>query len=598
MTIKSTVFDSSCTANNTSVDEHICFTEEMIYKYDWNPADRIDFESRLFKIKAKQQDKCLNLSIVGEFGTGKSTLINALLRNDEFLVSSALQGTTVAATVVEDAPIHAIFLEHLNGQQEYKVFDSITSLRDGLIAYTTDPEIARSLYNVRIRIPSEHLSTGFRIIDTPGLNANEKWHEKVTLRAIEEMSDMSVLIIDANKPLTGSFCDFIKTTLSKELEQCVFLVTRIDMIRKRERQGVLDYLKVKVAKEFSLPEPIVLPYASMAVLDEIHSEPTELSEMSHQTESALFIHMKEKKEITQRKKLESLVDDMYRSLSDRLNKLSDSYKEELDKLIRNRQVDLKPFVREQISIRCAAFEEAALEIHMNIIDNLEMFANRAHLRIFQEIDAQYSTAALKKFIANNLSDRCIFAAQSIVNESAKECTSLQNLFKTQMKIFYSEFEAKFKDFDILRDEIHVNLFENISFSSLDLSDLDMSKGAFSKLSWLLGPVIASTTNLYSVTAVKTTVREHLYDSLKGFFGDVINNIATGIQTYIQELKSSISKEINKHLDAYQESISRLICLEEQNIASIKEKTTEVQQDMENVALRKKSLNTLRKDVTL
>ena len=128
---------------NSILNEHLYFTEELVYKYDWDLMDRLDFETRLFQIKTKQEDKLLNLSVVGEFGTGKSTLINALLRSDEFLVSSSLQGTTVAATIVENSDECAIFSEHINGQQEYRVFEDVDSLREGLITYTTDSDTAR-----------------------------------------------------------------------------------------------------------------------------------------------------------------------------------------------------------------------------------------------------------------------------------------------------------------------------------------------------------------------------------------------------------------------------------------------------------------------
>jgi len=580
------------------IEEHLSFAEELVYKYDWDLADRLDFESRLFRIKRKQQDERLNLSVVGEFGTGKSTLINALLRSDDFLVSSSLQGTTVAATIVENDSECGILLEHMNGQQEYRFFELIDDLREGIISCTTDPKIAQNLYNVRIRMPSEHLAVGFRIIDTPGLNANEKWHEKVTLRTIHEMSDMSVLIIDANKPLTFSFCEFVKLTLEDVLDQCVFLVTRIDMIRKRERQGVLDYLKIKVEKEFSLENPIVLPYASVAVLDELYGATSELANISHETETALLRHMKEKKESAQRKKIESLIDDMYYSLSDKLKPLSDSYHEDLDKLLRNRLVDLNPFVKEQNHLRTTTFEQTALRIRMGIIDNMEIYLNQAHQHILSEIDAQSTVAALKRYINNILSDRCIFAAQSLVNESAKESLALQELFSQEMNIFHSEFEKQFKDFDILKEDIHVQLFDNMSFSSLDLSSLDMSRGTASKLSWLLGPFIGSIVNLHSASLIKQTAKEKLYMSLRGFFADVINSIASGLLTYIQALKQSMSNEINKYIDTYQERIDDLIYQEEQDIAIAEEKINEIQLDMERVAQRKQSLSAHRKDVVL
>ena len=610
---------------NSIIDEHLYFTEELVYKYDWDLMDRLDFETRLFQIKTKQEDKLLNLSVVGEFGTGKSTLINALLRCDEFLVSSSLQGTTVAATIVENSDECAIFSEHINGQQEYRVFEDADALREGLITFTTDSDIARNLYNVRIRMPSEHLSTGFRIIDTPGLNANEKWHEKVTLRAINEMSDMSVLIIDANKPLTTSFCDFVKLTLADVLDQCVFLVTRIDMIRKRERQGVLDYLKVKVAKEFSIEDPIVLPYASVAVLDELYGESSELSEMSHETEELLLRHMKEKKETAQKKKLESLIDDMFYSMSEKLRSLSAGYKDELEILIHSKQVDLAPFIAEQIETRSTAFEKAALKKHSDILDHLEAFAAQTHRKVLEEIDKQPTMDALKKFTAGNLTQLCLFSARSIINESAKESLAIQELFTSEMLCFHKEFESQFKDYDILKLDFSSELFEKMAFPALDTSTLHntssqiagtLSKSGKKSLGGTaagaaigsaiapgLGTVIGGAVGFISgsllspnLEKVKESTKEKLSTPLKAYFADVLNNAAVGISIYITDLKKSIDDEIIKYLDTYQSAISARIKAEENKIAIVERKIHNIQQDMDNVTERKLSFCNDGKDV--
>ena len=616
---------SPLNTENSILDEHLYFTEELVYKYDWDLMDRLDFETRLFQIKTKQEDKLLNLSVVGEFGTGKSTLINALLRSDEFLVSSSLQGTTVAATIVENCEECAIFSEHMNGQQEYRVFESVDALREGLITFTTDSDTARDLYNVRIRMPSEHLSTGFRIIDTPGLNANEKWHEKVTLRAINEMSDMSVLIIDANKPLTTSFCDFVKLTLSDVLDQCVFLVTRIDMIRKRERQGVLDYLKVKVAKEFSIENPIVLPYASVAVLDELYGEPSELSAMSHETEELLLKHMKEKKVQAQRKKIESLIDDMFHSMSDKLNVLSAGYKDELEILLHSKQVDLAPFVAAQIESRSTNFEKAAFKKHSDIIDHLEVFASQSHQRVLEEIDRQPTTDALKKFTANHLTELCLSCARSIINESAKESLAIQELFSSEMLCFHKEFESQFKDYDILKLDFSRELFEKMTFPALDTATLHntssqiasaISKSGKASLGSTaagatigsviapgLGTVIGGAIGFVSgsllspnLDKVKATTKEQLSTPLRGYFADVLNNAAVGISAYISDLKKSIDDEINKYLDTYQSAISARIKTEENKIAIVERKIRNIQQDMKIVSERKLSISDDRKDV--
>lgn len=604
-----------------NIEEHLEYAEKLVYKYDWDLSDRLDFESRLFQIKTKQADKCLNLSVVGEFGTGKSTLINAFLRSDEFLVSSALQGTTVAATVVENYHEYGILLEHMNSQQEYKTFESSDSLREGLIAFTTDPQIARNLYNVKIRMPCEHLSTGFRIIDTPGLNANEKWHEKVTLRTIEEMSDMSVLIIDANKPLTNSFCEFIKQTLSDMLDKCIFLVTRIDMIRKRERQGVLDFLKVKIEKEFSLNNPIVLPYASTAVLDALTGGPSELSEMSYETESVLFNFMRDKKESALKEKLKQLINDMYFSLAEKLRFLSEASKDELWILLQSQQIDLEPFVTEQIALHTVTFKEKAAAMQPSIVDNLQKYADDCLQNVITEIDKQGSVKALQAFIEKQLAHFCEEQTKNLIEESGKECLTVQTLFTEEILSFHAEFQAQFKDMDILKVDICCELFDNMAFPSLDYSNLQSTSNSLaqsiskskkvpigstaagaaigSAIAPGLGTIIGGAIGLLAFSPklgkLKEKTKEELSEPLKAYFNDIVTTLIPAVDAYISELEKSIEEEINKYLYTYNETIAERIRLEKENIAKTQEKILEIQKDMEYVTLQNQKLNPQRKD---
>ena len=61
------------------IDEHILYAESLIAKYKWSGNVRAGLMAQLDKIKSKQRDTALNLSVVGEFSTGKGSFINALL---------------------------------------------------------------------------------------------------------------------------------------------------------------------------------------------------------------------------------------------------------------------------------------------------------------------------------------------------------------------------------------------------------------------------------------------------------------------------------------------------------------------------------------
>lgn len=259
------------------IDGHMSFIEELVEKYSRMPQDAGQIgtagcdwnliQEQLGLIRKKMNEKKLNISVIGEFSTGKSTFINALL-GKELLASSALQGTTVASTVMDYDSRYGIRLEYLTGKQPCEMtYPSFMELKDHLEYYTTVPEEAKLLKTVRVYLPSEILKNDFRIIDTPGTNVTEAWHEDVTVRALKDDSDLSVILISAEKPVPETMIRFVKKNLTSILPQCVFVVTKLDLIRKRERGQLLSYVKMKLEEELDLKDAVVLPYISPLVLD-------------------------------------------------------------------------------------------------------------------------------------------------------------------------------------------------------------------------------------------------------------------------------------------------------------------------------------------
>ena len=69
---------------------------------------------------------------------------------------------------------------------------NVKELRAKLSDVTTNPNSARNIKIVRVGLPSQLLADGIRIIDTPGTNSIESWHEEVTKNALKNLSDLSI----------------------------------------------------------------------------------------------------------------------------------------------------------------------------------------------------------------------------------------------------------------------------------------------------------------------------------------------------------------------------------------------------------------------
>ena len=259
------------------IDSSVAFVETLLGRYTWDETERANIAADLNFIHRKRKDKYLNLSIIGEFSSGKSTFINALLR-ENLLESANLQGTTTANTVIRYAPNYDVIVNFKNGTVER--FSDKNLSQSEFKAYikelTTNQNLASQVEGIIIEHPAEALKGvgGYpiAIIDTPGTNSLERWHEEVTKTAIREISDVSLILTTTDKPMPITLNDFIRENLSDVLQQCIFIATKMDVVREKERESQLDYIRQKISDDFKLADPIVLPYTQMFVLGEADQE--------------------------------------------------------------------------------------------------------------------------------------------------------------------------------------------------------------------------------------------------------------------------------------------------------------------------------------
>ena len=80
------------------IDQHIQFLEQIIQKPTISSSIRKELSQKILRIKQRRDDPTFYLAVIGEFSSGKSTFINALLR-DVLLKTSALVTTATATRI-------------------------------------------------------------------------------------------------------------------------------------------------------------------------------------------------------------------------------------------------------------------------------------------------------------------------------------------------------------------------------------------------------------------------------------------------------------------------------------------------------------------
>lgn len=276
-------------------DQCINSIETVINTSFLSQETRESLESRLDRIKKRIGDPNIYIGIVGEFSSGKSTLINSLIGAD-FFVTNALQGTTTVITKLAYGRKVNLTLNYADGKQltysknkkkflkrylldEYNKLSLLTKMvihikdffnlnkQDTFLMklfdeVTTSNEISETLSDVLITYPSQTLKNGIIIVDTPGTDSLNPNHTIITQRAIKEVCDIAMIVVPATKPLSLTMVDFLDENLQESKNKCIYLITKIELIKRAiERthiyKGVIQ--RIQTLLDVESPNIILAP---------------------------------------------------------------------------------------------------------------------------------------------------------------------------------------------------------------------------------------------------------------------------------------------------------------------------------------------------
>ena len=203
--------------------------------------------------RSKQTNVELVFPLVGEFSSGKTTLLNAL--TDSKKLETATKPTT--ATIYE---LHfgcekcCANVLTSNGKLEEYDIDNLKNevLKDATVV---------NIFDTSTRVPSTTI-----LVDTPGLSSSDPKH-KQTLVEFLPYADGILLCVEVNQGLTKSLSDFVETMkLSKK--PIYVILTRCKDKANTDIEALREYINENV--EFSVKD-IICTSAKEGVLDEFYS---------------------------------------------------------------------------------------------------------------------------------------------------------------------------------------------------------------------------------------------------------------------------------------------------------------------------------------
>ncbi|MCM1054741.1 MAG: dynamin family protein [Bacteroides sp.] len=240
--------------------------EEIADRYDIEEGKRADLLRQLDRIKETEDGEALKMAVVGEFSAGKSSFINALMR-EEALESGAVQGTTRLPVVIRYGEVNTLYLQDESGKAVSGDLTKSGEPRQEIIRRLNSQSAEGEKRRILLYSNSDFFKKGVSVVDTPGTNSLDEWHELVTKQSVSELADGCIILTPATHPMSESLCDFISSKLPFSVRNCIFVVSKIDMIPPEEREKQLEYVKVRIKGRLGAEDPLVLPYSSEHIMN-------------------------------------------------------------------------------------------------------------------------------------------------------------------------------------------------------------------------------------------------------------------------------------------------------------------------------------------
>ncbi|MGM2630906.1 MULTISPECIES: dynamin family protein [Bacillus cereus group] len=238
-------------------------TEEYFGDYVMLDEDRAVLNTQLKNWK----DNRFEIVVVGEFSTGKSTFINALLRKN--VLPSKVTPTTATINFIKhveqgDGTEKAV-INFFNGS---KIESSFDQLEKYVTEMSEEHNVVEEISHVDIFVDSKYLTEGVVIVDTPGLQALHPEHERITKKQIKK-SNASVLLFNMEQPGKRSEFMFLQD-LSDSIDRIFFVGNRMDGVPDNEISDVVTALEssLKDNNYQSIPEEYakVFPISALQAL--------------------------------------------------------------------------------------------------------------------------------------------------------------------------------------------------------------------------------------------------------------------------------------------------------------------------------------------
>lgn len=240
------------------------------------------FSEELESFKRRINDDFFRLAVIGEFSSGKSTFINALIGRD--ILSHATKETTAVLTriinVAENDPRKGSATAFMKSGEELTI-KNLDELKDYTTAVSIKYRVAQDIDVVEIYMPLLHVTRPLMIMDTPGLNGIAEGHLEQTKEIVKKAHACIYLI--QQRGLTKDDLEFLRENLVPYQQRFIFVQNFIDEFNSVEGETLDDRIislrKTLSEKIFGTSSEHVFYICGVSALQELVSRDTTIKRL-------------------------------------------------------------------------------------------------------------------------------------------------------------------------------------------------------------------------------------------------------------------------------------------------------------------------------
>lgn len=569
-----------------SISESIETIGSIIYELSVDENKIAKFREQYQKISLRSRDTNFYLSAIGGFSSGKSTLINTIIKRKLLKVATA--ATTAVPTYISKGKNNRVVVSvkcddgkkyNLTSETDISKFEKKFGIQlsqqidERISLLTTDKELSLKIKEVNIELPDDELANGLCIIDTPGINPGADFaegHAEITKYILNEKADAIIILFPADQAYTQSFEKFLKDNAEYFMKDAIFVVTMMDRVDEEEWDDVIRFVKTNLRSNFHLKDPQVLSCSAM-----LSGKVPYWTSKFKEFEQSLMDKLAQNRQRIVTERLIKLSNELLNSIQSEILSQKNDFEKRLS-VLQNCLVANLIFVLEDCKV-AAIYELSKIQIEHNTAVKNESanLENKIMEKVNSELNACDTRSGVTKYVRNFLTSDIEGACKEIYATSTQHTQNLNKALASaisgmieKVKIYYGEIGSVIPQNILLSTSEHQTAIEDkltgLSGMNCDyegkidvttaiggdesdaiiLTKLRTIGGAIGEVSALIGG------DRLFVDSIRSKVRKSVSGKLPEISKSVVQELCNGMQTNYSKAREVLEAKKDELISQY------------------------------------------------